>query len=992
MAKRSSGEVDGLDEAPEAKRPKLSPQRASASAVPDALVQRTGIIEMSRKADAPFRIDNRGDVDCSLDWCTYTNKEYSKTPTKGMTLRVIEVHLTSDKVVFPPSVPMFNGFVIFTHGIDKIKGRIPFLSSWVQYEFTIVEDKSAKYHPADDGLVQCNIIKCRWKIPVLDDQRLVELLAETGVAVSQEDIDIVRTGVVKYGGYDEDTDTYDPKAVVASLPDPKNSLKLQNSTYMILRYCATAVLLFGHSNTIRTSYVALVEISKCLLSANWYFLFFQWFKRMPGTFLPQESRFLRELSLDDLSTVKNYFCIQPSPENTIIEDCIKLYNQMKLGPHRNRDTLCHLTTTIRESGILTPEHLLIPFATRKSILRTESYESTPGKWILTFGDFESERIIANLLVSLKKKEKDGLRATPMFDTEYIDKHRKLDEIQKGVLYDIISPINNRRVLVFSGQAGSGKTTLIKAIIESARKYSEKHAPPPPKPEFGKPQKPVEIPEPAIGVFTAYGIMAASIRNSTGHTCTMTLSRAIALLDMEESTTSKVELMSIKTVIIDEMSTANMTVIAHLLSGMPQVERIFFFGDPNQMPTIDRGSICECFVKIFKAIDIDQPDTISLNPDCTIFNLKRNYRQAGNEILINNFAKILKADASEIDFHPIRTLKELQSSDHSFIVIPISPDKNNAQDVTRAMNIISQQYLQSAEDSQKIMIMAQRNEDVSLLKDCLQNCDTYIKKLMPSQSKQMTLDFHPHSQNNRHQSFGGSKQQSFQKTKARALVVGELVKTTMNWYSKTGSGAPNVEYLQTGNVKTVPLITSTLTNNDIGILHAIYDVNTATGRILKSHTNTGVPTTRPSGGAKYARVLVLKPPNAKFATGMKKKKKSPNAAKKNKKDKETEYLFINTQEYALSNVVPRDAMTIAVSQGQEAEVSCIYLPPHMFESKTFERSQFYTGVTRGKKRVILITPIVNGRLPAVENILSNETIPGKTNFTEKYQASMKQANL
>ncbi len=62
---------------------------------------------------------------------------------------------------------------------------------------------------------------------------------------------------------------------------------------------------------------------------------------------------------------------------------------------------------------------------------------------------------------------------------------------------------------------------------------------------------------------------------------------------------------------------------------------------------------------------------------------------------------------------------------------------------------------------------------------------------------------------------------------------------------------------------------------------------------------------------------------------------------------------------------------------------------MFESRTFERSQFYTGVTRGKEMVILITPVVDGKLPAVENILSNDTIPGKTNFIQKYEDLLKQ---
>ncbi len=110
------------------------------------------------------------------------------------------------------------------------------------------------------------------------------------------------------------------------------------------------------------------------------------------------------------------------------------------------------------------------------IFRTEHHPSLPGRWILTFGDFDTEKRIINLLVTLKNKEAKGVTASAMFDRDYIRDHKKLDDIQKGILYAIIDPENNRRVLVFSGRAGSGKTTLIKALLESAKCYAEKHAP------------------------------------------------------------------------------------------------------------------------------------------------------------------------------------------------------------------------------------------------------------------------------------------------------------------------------------------------------------------------------------------------------------------------------------------------------------------------------------------------------------------------------------
>ncbi len=988
MAKRGIEEIGNIDDPPNAKRQKTSPQE------PDILVQRAGIIQVSKKADAPFRIDERGDVDCSIDWCTYTSPEYKKTSTKGLPLSIIETYITADKLVFPQTITLFgSGFVIFQyetpdHEMYKIKGSTPFLSPWVKYEFTIVEDKSprASSYSSAYAFKEYVIVKCRWRVPTLDDQNLSDLLSETGVAIGHDVLDTVRTAVISRGGYNEDTGTYNPKVVLSVLQDPKDLFKLQNSVYMVLRYCAPAVLIYGHTNTSRTSYSSLMAISNCLLSSTWYHLFFQWFKRMPETLLPQESRFLRELSLSDLPTVQNYFCIQATPDNTMIEECIKVYDKMKAGPYKKRDTLCHLPELLREARITTPEDAFMRFATKKSILRSETNSAKPGRWVLSFGDFEAERRIINIITSLKRKETEGVSPSNVFDREYIEQHDTLDDIQKSILCDIINPRNPRRFLVFSGQAGTGKTTIIKALLESGIRYLEKNPPLQPKQEYGKPPKPPIIPDPEIGVFTAYGFMAATIRNATGHMCTMTIMRAIAIMDIEDNITAKVNLQKLKTVIIDEMSTANIEVIANLLAGMPQLERVFFFGDPQQMPTIERGSICECFLRIFKTARIDKPDVISQNPDCTIFKLMKNYRQAGNRILIDNFQKILAADAA-IDFKVIKSLKDFKEANHPFIVLPI-PENENIPDVTRAINIVAREYLQSAEDSQRIMIMAQRKEDVARIKECLDSCDTYIKKLMPAPTTKQTTLFNPKpasAATARKPAFG-----HFQKVKARALVVGELVKTTLNWNARVIPGVPLCDYVPKGKIKSVPLMTSSVSNNDIGILHAIYDVNMANGCIIKSYESTDAQQTRSTQTTIYARIIVLKSPTARrkpIAKPTDKKTK-----KEREREEESEYLFINTREYALAHIVPRDVSTISVSQGQEAEVSCLYLPGHMIHSTTFERSQFYTGVSRGKKMVILITPVIGGKLPAVENILSNSTVIGKTNFVQKYKDALLQDSL
>src|SRR5690348_10636556 len=109
MAKRGIDEV-GIVENSNPKRQKTGEGGID---ITNELIQRASIVEMAKRADAPFRIDERGDVDCALDWSTYSHPDYKKVPNRTKNRHIIQIHLTVDKIIYPTTVATFNGFVIF---------------------------------------------------------------------------------------------------------------------------------------------------------------------------------------------------------------------------------------------------------------------------------------------------------------------------------------------------------------------------------------------------------------------------------------------------------------------------------------------------------------------------------------------------------------------------------------------------------------------------------------------------------------------------------------------------------------------------------------------------------------------------------------------------------------------------------------------------------------------------------------------------------------
>ena len=167
-------------------------------------------------------------------------------------------------------------------------------------------------------------------------------------------------------------------------------------------------------------------------------------------------------------------------------------------------------------------------------------------------------------------------------------------------------IFDRPLAVIAGGAGTGKTTVIKAIIKAIEK--------------------------AHGSGTSFQLLAPTgkatdrIRAKTGKPA-ITIHSFLARLGwLNENMTLKQRGVkkeeSCQTIIVDESSMLDLEVLATLIRAINwnTVRRLIFVGDPNQLPPIGRG---KCFAELIEWLKVNHPENYA--------ELQVNIRQMENRI-------------------------------------------------------------------------------------------------------------------------------------------------------------------------------------------------------------------------------------------------------------------------------------------------------------------------------------------------------------------------
>ena len=246
------------------------------------------------------------------------------------------------------------------------------------------------------------------------------------------------------------------------------------------------------------------------------------------------------------------------------------------------------------------ENCMINLKAREKI-EIENLEGIEWVYLNTF--YACEKNIAEKLSILKLAK--NIKKIKNFEKKFNDEEKKsnitLSEKQK----EAIQLVNDNNVCVITGGPGTGKTTIIKFIIEMYKQEEKK-----------------------VVLCAPTGRAAKRMSEATGEEAT-TIHRLLSLGKMEE--TLEMERVDYQIapidgdiIIIDEMSMVDVFLMNYILKGLYIGTKLVLVGDINQLPSVGPGNILK------DIINSEVIETIELNEI---------FRQAAQSQIITNAHKV-----------------------------------------------------------------------------------------------------------------------------------------------------------------------------------------------------------------------------------------------------------------------------------------------------------------------------------------------------------------
>ena len=230
--------------------------------------------------------------------------------------------------------------------------------------------------------------------------------------------------------------------------------------------------------------------------------------------------------------------------------------------------------------------------------------------------FEDERIIESVFKDLAERPNISLRMTiteEKFKEKLKNENSVIYKKEKAKYEEILNnqaktcmKIFNKPICVLSGAAGTGKTTVIKAIVENLERAHGSGI--------------------AFLLMAPTGKAAERIKNQTEKNSSTIHSFLASNGWLNDNMTYKRQggskATDVNTIIIDESSMIDLSLFAALLRAINwnNVQRLILVGDPNQLPPIGRGKVFSDTIAWLKA---NFPDNVGVLTD--------NIRQKANQL-------------------------------------------------------------------------------------------------------------------------------------------------------------------------------------------------------------------------------------------------------------------------------------------------------------------------------------------------------------------------
>lgn len=240
------------------------------------------------------------------------------------------------------------------------------------------------------------------------------------------------------------------------------------------------------------------------------------------------------------------------------------------------------------------------------------------EWVYSKPFYQSEKNIAEKIINLRNADNVKYIKNLKKDLEKIEEDINIELSEKQ--REAVESINENNVCIITGGPGTGKTTIIKAIIELYKKHG---------------MKPV--------LCAPTGRAAKRMTETTGEEA-QTLHRLLEIGKVDDDVFYKKgedfegAPIDADIIIVDEMSMVDMFVMSYLLDCIYLGTKLILVGDTDQLPSVGPGSVLK--------------DIISSEKISTV-HLDKIFRQAARSKIIvnahrvNNGQKFIQKDDSEL---------------------------------------------------------------------------------------------------------------------------------------------------------------------------------------------------------------------------------------------------------------------------------------------------------------------------------------------------------
>ncbi len=229
------------------------------------------------------------------------------------------------------------------------------------------------------------------------------------------------------------------------------------------------------------------------------------------------------------------------------------------------------------------EHCLIDLNVKEEIVIEKREDEN---WVYSKEIYDAEANIASKLILLDSAQ--NIKRIAGFDSE-LEKIEKAGNINLSAKQkEAIQSINSNNVVIITGGPGTGKTTIIKNVIDIYKSYGKK-----------------------VVLCAPTGRAAKRMTEMTGEEA-KTLHRLLEIGKIEkdnEFTIMNYEVAPIDAdvIIVDEASMVDIYLMNYLLNGIYQGTKLILVGDTDQLPSVGPGSVLKDIINSerIKTIFLDE---------------------------------------------------------------------------------------------------------------------------------------------------------------------------------------------------------------------------------------------------------------------------------------------------------------------------------------------------------------------------------------------------